>query len=359
MKTSKSILFLFLLMLNSIALWAQQAEIAFAETKHNFGEIEESAGPVSHTFQFKNTGKTPLILYAVNASCGCTTPTWTRKPVAPGQTGSIKVTYNPLNRPGAFSKSITVNSNASKTETIHITGHVLQKEKELSEQYPRELGELRAKSNYIRLGKVKNTELKKGSLELINASNKPQHIDFRTPPEYLSVSVIPETVQPGEKALVLVEFDGRKCDNFGEMVSRLYLLVDGKASYRSSIGVSASVEEDFSTLSKEELANAPLLSFDSMSYDFGEIKQNDKVSHTFQMTNKGHSNLIIRKVNTSCGCTAVAPQKSVIAPGETVPLVVKFDSKGKLGRQTKTITILTNAPASQSVMLRISTSIIK
>jgi hypothetical protein len=101
------------------------AEINFTEDKHSFGEIEE--GPkVSHEFNFVNTGKEPLILSNVKASCGCTTPAWTKEPVLPGEKGTILVTYNTSRRPGSFNKSITVTSNATAASKIlYISGNVI------------------------------------------------------------------------------------------------------------------------------------------------------------------------------------------------------------------------------------------
>ncbi|MFV0554858.1 MAG: DUF1573 domain-containing protein [Mangrovibacterium sp.] len=358
MKSLKSILLLLICTISSLGAMAQ-AEITFTETKHNFGEIQEQDGPVTHSFQFKNTGNSPLILNSVNASCGCTTPKWTKAPVAPGQSGTIEVTYNPLNRPGAFNKSIAVSANTKKAVSLSIQGNVLQKPKTLSELYPHALGNVSVKTSYIRLGEVNNTEVREGTLEVANTSDKPQVIEFRTPPSHMSVRAEPSTIAPGKTGTITVRFDGQAYNNFGDVVSRLYLLVDGDASYKNSIGISATVVEDFSSLSASERANAPKVSFDTDSYDFGEIQEDAKVNHTFKLTNKGKTNLIIRKVTTSCGCTAVTPQKKVIAPGETVPLDVKFDSKGKFGRQSKTIKIITNAPDSQMTTLRISAVIVK
>ena len=65
-----------------------------------------------HEFVFTNNGNQPLVLTAVKASCGCTTPSWTKEPVLPGQSGHIKASYNSKNRPGRFHKSITITSNA-------------------------------------------------------------------------------------------------------------------------------------------------------------------------------------------------------------------------------------------------------
>jgi hypothetical protein len=87
------------------------------------------------------------------------------------------------------------------------------------------------------------------------------------------------------------------------------------------------------------------------------MKQGEKKDHTFNLTNEGKSELIIRNVRSSCGCTAVAPSKKVIAPGESVPIKVTFDSRGKRGRQSKSVTVITNDPKTPTSMLRISCNI--
>lgn len=101
-----------------------QAKIEFEAETHNFGEIPE--GPVArHEFKFKNIGNAPLILSGVNASCGCTTPTWTKEPIKPGETGVIVAEYDSRNRPGAFNKSISVWSNAENgNKVLYIKGSV-------------------------------------------------------------------------------------------------------------------------------------------------------------------------------------------------------------------------------------------
>lgn len=95
-----------------------QGVITFETTTHEFGDVKETGGPITHDFKFKNTGDQPVIISNVQASCGCTTPDWTKTPVAPGQSGSIKAQYNPLGRPGAFNKSMTVTSNSVEATTV-------------------------------------------------------------------------------------------------------------------------------------------------------------------------------------------------------------------------------------------------
>jgi hypothetical protein len=90
----------------------QNADLSmkFSKEEHNFGTVPE--GPaVTTDFEFKNIGKEPIILSNVQASCGCTTPSWTKEPVLPGKTGKISATYNTQGRPGQVTKTVTVQSN--------------------------------------------------------------------------------------------------------------------------------------------------------------------------------------------------------------------------------------------------------
>lgn len=101
-------LFLLVSMLSTEVVFAQKALMTCEKSVHQFGQIPEDGGNVSHTFEIKNEGTGPLVIVNVSATCGCTIPEWTKTPIAPGKTGTVKVTYNPTNRPGNFIKSVRV-----------------------------------------------------------------------------------------------------------------------------------------------------------------------------------------------------------------------------------------------------------
>ncbi|MDY6800239.1 MAG: DUF1573 domain-containing protein [Bacteroidota bacterium] len=102
-------------------------EIYFDKTTHDFGKIKYM-GDGTCEFTFKNTGKEPLLLTNVRASCGCTTPTWPKEPIKKGKKGTITVKYN-TRIIGNFTKSIRVYSNAkSSPVTLKITGTVQKPE---------------------------------------------------------------------------------------------------------------------------------------------------------------------------------------------------------------------------------------
>ena len=121
-KKMKQVIFIFMafLLATGIASAQQTAVIAAEQTSYDFGTIKEADGKVSHTFQIKNEGNMPLVITRVIASCGCTTPEWTKEPIAQGKTGDIKVTYDPSARPGPFTKTISVYSNG-KTGSFILT----------------------------------------------------------------------------------------------------------------------------------------------------------------------------------------------------------------------------------------------
>jgi hypothetical protein len=104
-----------------------QPEFLFEAESHDFGTIPEGT-QATYEFKFTNTGKEPLIISNVQASCGCTTPKRSNEPIAPGKTGTITASYNSSGRPGPFTKSVTVTSNAkSATKVLTIQGVVESK----------------------------------------------------------------------------------------------------------------------------------------------------------------------------------------------------------------------------------------
>lgn len=98
--------------------------ITFDKLAYDFGTIRESDGDVSTIFTFVNNGKVPLLISTVNTSCGCTTPEWTKEPVAPGEKGYIKATYGAKGRVGMFEKWLTVYFSTGSVE-LKIEGNVV------------------------------------------------------------------------------------------------------------------------------------------------------------------------------------------------------------------------------------------
>ncbi len=125
-----SILFIALFSLNSYSQQSKGPIIKFESQVYDYGTIYQGADG-NCNFTFKNEGDEPLILSSVRSSCGCTVPVWPKDPILPGQSSSIKVTYD-TKRLGTISKQITVVSNATEaTLMLNIKGNVIQKPNEI------------------------------------------------------------------------------------------------------------------------------------------------------------------------------------------------------------------------------------
>jgi hypothetical protein len=100
------------------------------------------------------------------------------------------------------------------------------------------------------------------------------------------------------------------------------------------------------------------ITFNEKSFDFGQVKEGEKLEHTFVFENKGKTPLVIKQVLTTCGCTVTQWSKTPIPPNEKGEITVKFDTKGKIGEHIKPITVVSNA-YTPTAKLFIRTEILK
>lgn len=95
----------------------KEPKIEFAVMEHDFGKIIQGE-QVSFTYRFKNTGNAPLIISAVEKTCGCTDTRFPKEPVKPGEEGSISITYDSKGHKGFQNKRVIVKANTNPSETI-------------------------------------------------------------------------------------------------------------------------------------------------------------------------------------------------------------------------------------------------
>ena len=159
---------------------AQQAPILFEEPTWNFGDVQESGGSVEHTFVFTNVSDRPVVIVDVSTGCGCTTPKYSRKPVLAGAKGEIVVAFDPINRPGHFSKGVSVMTSASKEPVLlQVEGNVVPREKTLEELYPFDMGGgVRFDSNFRAFAYVGRGDRADAEIGWVNTSSKTARLSF-------------------------------------------------------------------------------------------------------------------------------------------------------------------------------------
>ncbi len=110
------------------------------------------------------------------------------------------------------------------------------------------------------------------------------------------------------------------------------------------------VEVPLTSDGKVDTSKLPKFTFVQDSYDFGKIKQGEKVSYAFRFKNTGSTPLVISSASASCGCTVPSYPEEPIQPGQESKIDVVFDSHGKMGMQTKTITLVANTIPNTKVL---------
>jgi hypothetical protein len=361
MQVRKFPLLTVLLLISFSGLAQQQKPIVFfSEKEFNFGTIKEIDGVIQHNFQFINKGKVPLIVNDVRSTCGCTVPVWPHEPVLPGKSGIITVHFDPKQQAGSVNKTIQIISNADVPQVVlSIKGIVIPSEK-LEEVFKFSIGDIRLQTIYAAFGEIYKGKTATYSIRVFNKSQtQPVILTFKNLPVYLKVSMKPELIQPQQEGVVTIDYLTTETGNWDYTIDRLDLLINGKEVPNNRVNVTANIKEDFSGLSAEQLASAAHAEFDTQQFDFGSIPENTVVNHSFKLTNTGKSDLYIRKVSASCGCTAVQPLKTRIEPGDFTEIKAEFNPRGREGNQKKAITVVTNDPRKTRTVLWINAVIEK
>jgi hypothetical protein len=337
-------------------------KMQMSATEHDFGKFKEEAGRQTFDFTVTNTGTEPLVIKNVVASCGCTTPEWTKQPIPAGAKGKVTAIYDPKDRPGQFNKTLSVYTNTKPEVTVLvIKGEVAPHEKTIDELFTFAVGEVRFESNHMAFTNVKKTEKKIRVMQLINTSSKPVKVDFDALPAHLMLKSNPETLKPGQKGMVEGTYDATKNAGWGNASDMIKIKLNDVVQENLYYYVSANLVEDFSMLTKEEIEKAPVFKVDATTVDLGKIKGATQNEVEFKFKNEGKSDLMIRFIRSTCGCTAVQQgnQGTGIKPGESSSIKAVFNSGTYSGKVTKAIYVYTSDPKNSEVVLMLTADVEK
>ncbi|MBR6017925.1 MAG: DUF1573 domain-containing protein [Paludibacteraceae bacterium] len=346
----------------AVAMMAQQPKITFEKTEHDFGKINEADGRVTTIFNFRNEGMAPLVLSNVRASCGCTTPNWTREPINPGETGQITVTYNPNGRPGRFQKTITVTSNAEEASVkLYIKGEVIPKPAQPApDSYPVKMGGLSLKADNVNFGTIKKGQSATKEIEYANKTDKDITVAMLLPGKGVDGQVTLEVVKPNQTGKLVILFDSKQSKLYGPNELPIYLIINGKKQTTNEfrINVKAEVVEDFTKLTTAEKQNAPIIEIQG-AIDFGTVAAGKKgLKKSIQFGNNNANPLIIRRIYnanpTLLSCTATGTVKANKKGVLTVALNTIQDGKPMpAGQYSRQITLYTNDPQRSKVNITV------
>jgi hypothetical protein len=354
---------LFSLFIGLSSVMAQQQIIRFETDTHDFGEIKAGT-KTRFAFKFTNTTDKPVALRNVKGGCVCTRPIWNEAPVNPGEQGEILVEFDSKKgKIGDFHKSVIIQTTASdQVDMLFIKGKVVPAKPTqafLNPKYKYAQGYLNFRDPAINFALVKSNEKKSFWVYFENTS--PKAIQILGAPNnaaFIGVELSkPVKVKPEGLDSIQFTVDGSKFDRKvdGYVQDTLILVTDDQGGEIKKIPLIGSWKREYTP---EELAKAPKIEFESVTFSAGKIIQGEKMNHSFKFTNKGGSELIITGAKPSCGCTASAPENTEIAPGQSSQINISFDSNGRTGNQTKNVTVSCNDPLTPSIVLTFTCEIV-
>lgn len=355
---SRTILAAFAACICTLAAHAD-AEITWIDgTEHDFGAFAESTEPTECIFRYINAGDEDLVITGVRASCGCTTPRYDSRPLAPGDTASIVVAYDSQGRPGRFAKTVFVNANTvPKRSVLVIKGVVVGAPQTVAHRFPVDFGPLKMARASVILGQIMRRHVKSVFTDGYNGSTDTISPTIAYAPKWLEVTPTPRAVPPGERLSLSFYVNGDRVPLYGTNLDSVVIVPDSRhPEIRHTLGVSVDVHEDFAKMEPRDLARAPQAVADS---ELVNIACDGEGRAVLRLTNRGKGNpLIVRRVYTlSPALEVTAPKGGKIKKGRSADVTISLvrEALPSDGRPLDaTVFVITNDPVTPVITVRVT-----
>ena len=339
----------------SLSVGRISAQLRFDALSHDFGTIAEDGGSVECLFRCRNTSTTPIVIVAARTSCGCTKVEFSRKPIPADSTATLRVTFNPMNYPGAFARKIAIaTSEGNLKEQLLIKGVVTPRHRTIEERYPIVMGEgLRVATNAHIFGYIEHGRAKQSTFEVANTSDRKVELRIDNPHPELTF-YHPTTLAPHEEATINFECAlGEEYGKYGTLSYTINMYIDGKAARHPLIIGATAIDLRPAKRNNEE----PTIVLSKKFINFGAINIDASPrSEKLLVSNDGKEPLIIRHIESDGGYFAVSVEGSNrIEGGESRTLRVSINpSKLPFGAVVDRVRIVSNAPSQPVITLRVS-----
>lgn len=334
--------------------------VAFFEyTHYSFGLVEEKNGKVNTLFPFKNIGRGNVTILSVESGCGCTVTDWTKDPVAPGQSGRITVEFDPEGKEGNFSKTLTVKTDGDPAIMyLTITGEVYKDAMEVRNLFPYVQGHLRFSKYNLSIPSILESGVDSVLFSIYNSSKRDIIISKIVTPGHIKGRATQQIILPGNATDVIYVVDAKRINDVGPRTDETFIYTTDDTLPKKIVTLKTTIAQDFELATPEQKAHPPKLNWKAATFDFGEVYQGESVTHEFEYTNKGKSELIIRKADPACGCTVANASALPIKKGKTGKLKITFNAGTLRGHLEKQVTVYSNDPQQPISTLKIKAKVV-
>lgn len=296
----------------------------------DFGDISEDKGYVEHVFSMVNNTLAPIVITGVHSSCGCTTTSYTEKPIIPREQWFINVQFNPIGLAGVVNKHIIVKLNNGKRMVFTIKGNILPHKKTVEELYRIKICDaVRADQNVLLWGYVYQNQKKYKSIKLINVSYKDILIDVKRidcksvhPKLY-----VPKLLKPNIVDSIVFEYFPRL--DYGIINNEFQLIINGKAS-NVKVQTKAIFIDDFNETTHPKIKISDFF-----------IRLNSLKYKSITISNTGDAPLIIRDIDCQNKIMINIKPGDIIYPGETKEYSISINSSNTFTKIDSGYIILT------------------
>ncbi|MDD2241672.1 MAG: DUF1573 domain-containing protein [Bacteroidales bacterium] len=317
--------------------------LKFNEVVHNFGKISIDSGAQKCQFIFTNVSSSPVAISNILSSCGCTTPSWSKAPIKPGDKGVIKVTFLNDQGPYPFDKTLTVYTTSSdKPIILRITGIVYEKGRPLGELFPAKFGPLGMKVHAQDAGQIEQGLYKTQSENIVNLGKSPVSVKFAHPSKGLTISVSPAVLGPGDAGKITYQINTKAAIHWGTTRYTADIICNGKV-LRPKFLAECVIVTPYSSLTSEQVENGPEMFAESGTFNFGTAKVFKEIKAIFKAQNKSAKPLRIYKVETN-GASIKVDCPAYIPAGKKFTITAIATPLKKKNDEVFIITLITNSP---------------
>ena len=336
-----------------------QPVASWNETTHDFGTFHESAGKQTCRFVITNTGDSAMVITQVKSTCGCTVASHPTDLIAPGASDGIDITFTPTGRPGPFEKGIWVYTNTTPNRTrLVIKGVVVGSPESVSRYFPVGDGDLQFTTLAMAAGEVKKGLLRNNSITAYNSGTDTLVITFDNNTSHITPHAVPDTVAPGSISTMTFFFDTMRTPVWGINDDHITIIATPLHSCKEPIHADANivvnVVEDFSNMTNEDRANAPVCEIFTDKIVLDNLKTGEITESHLTIKNTGKSNLIVRRVMSTDKAITTKCDKTLLKPGKEATIAIKVNPDKVSGNVLNSqLTIITNDPGNPRTTVRV------
>ncbi len=309
------------------------AQISWTDTIAHFGTIDEDLGKASRELTFVNRGTDDVAITDVRPTCGCTAGRYSKRAIAPGDTGRVTVIYDPEGRPGPFEKQVIVYvTSEPKRHVLTMEGVVIGAEHTVRAKYPDAIGDFRLANRILAYEEIHKGRSPMQTLRGYNASHDSLEIAFTDVPKHLKPMCVPDTAAPGATIAITVFYESGKNSEWGITTDTIGVKVRNLASGQVTTGTIEAIallSEDVAFFPASMLAKPPRISDIPAVVTLPEVTGNHSVvsniGRFFTVKNVGKGRLEVRRIVSYDPALTASPDRLTLEPGQSAEVEISLN----------------------------------